>query len=74
VLRREIPNALPWVAASVAGWALGAFASQAILNALASRSEISQAISSLVISGITGLVAGAITGLALVWIVRQPER
>ena len=24
--------------------------------------------------GITGLVAGAITGLALIWIVRQPDR
>jgi hypothetical protein len=28
----------------------------------------------LVTVGITGLVAGAITALALIWIVRQPDR
>lgn len=74
VLRREIPNAIPWVLASVAGWALGSYTSQAVLNAFVTGDHVSQALSSAVISGITGLVAGAVTGLALVWIVRKPER
>lgn len=73
VLRREIPDVLPWVAASVAGWALGAYLSQVVLNVLTSGEAISQVASTALISGVTGLVAGAITGLALVWIVRHPE-
>jgi hypothetical protein len=74
VLRREIPNAIPWVLASVAGWALGSYTSQAVLNAFVTGDQISQALSSAVISAVTGLVAGAITGAVLVWIVRKPER
>lgn len=74
VLHREIPNVLPWVLASVAGWALGALAGQGLLNLIVPAGEpIPQALSTLVIVGMTGLVAGAITGLALVYIVRQPE-
>jgi hypothetical protein len=74
VLRREIPNALPWVIASMLGWALGAYLSQAVLSGLASGDGVNQTVSTLVVAGVTGLVAGAITGLALVWIVRQPDR
>jgi hypothetical protein len=74
VLRREIPNAWAWVLASIAGWALGAYLSQAVLTALAAGGEVSQLLSSTVTAAVTGLTAGAITGLALVWIVRQPER
>lgn len=74
VLRREIPNALPWVIASMAGWALGAYLGQGVLNSLGSGAGVSQVVSSAVVAGVTGLVAGAITGLALVWIVRQPDR
>jgi NhaP-type Na+/H+ or K+/H+ antiporter len=74
VLRREIPNALAWVAASMVGWALGGYLSEAVLSGLAGSAEVSQVVSSLVIAMVTGLVAGAITGLALVWIVRQPDR
>lgn len=74
VMRREMPSALPWIGASVAGWALGAYLSQLVVNLLASGGPIIPAVSSGVTSGITGLVAGALTGLALIWIVRQPER
>lgn len=73
VLRREVPQWLTWVLASVAGWALGSIASQAILNAVVTGEVIPQVVSTAVISGFTGLIAGAITGLALVWIVRRPE-
>jgi hypothetical protein len=73
VLRREIPNAVPWVLASILGWALGAYLSQAILNLIVNTDTVSQWVSTAVLSGLTGLIAGAITGLALVWIVRKPE-
>ena len=74
VLRREIPNVVPWLlAANVAGWALGAYLGPWILNLIVSGSTASQVLSTAVISASTGLIAGAITGLALVWIVRQPE-
>ena len=74
VLRREIPNALPWIIASMVGWALGGYLGQAVLTLVAGGGEVSQVVSSAVVAAVTGLVAGAITGLALVWIVRQPDR
>lgn len=74
VMRREIPSAIPWILASVLGWALGAYLSQLVVNLIAQSGPIIPAVSSAVTSGVTGLVAGAITGLALIWIVRQPER
>lgn len=79
VLRREIPHALVWVATSMIGWALGALVSQWIAYPMVAQAESAtsagtQILSSLLINGITGLIAGGITGLAFVWIVRQPER
>lgn len=73
VLRREIPHVLPWVAANVLGWALGAYLSRLVLTLFSSGGAISPVVSTSVISIVTGLVAGAVTGLALVWIVRKPE-
>jgi hypothetical protein len=52
---------------------LGAYLGRAALNIFAAGGEVSPVVSTAVISGVTGLVAGAITGLALVWIVRQPD-
>jgi len=74
VLRREIPNALSWVIASIFGWALGAYLSQVVLALFSDGSPIDPLVSTAVIVGVTGLVAGAITGLAFVRIVRQPDR
>jgi hypothetical protein len=74
LLRREIPSAVPWVLASVLGWAGGALLGQAMLNLVAPAGDISQALSTAIVAGVTGLTAGAITGLALVWIARQPDR
>jgi hypothetical protein len=74
ILHRKIPHVMPWVLASVAGWALGALSGQAVLNLLVPAGQpIPQAVSTFVIAGTTGLVAGAVTGLALVYIIRQPE-
>jgi hypothetical protein len=73
VLRREIPNALPWILANVIGWALGLGLNQIILNAIFGTEPSNPAAVSAVSAILIGLVAGAITGLAFVWIVRQPE-
>jgi hypothetical protein len=73
VMRREIPHAFVWVIATVAGWALGAYISTLVMNVLAKNGPIVPIVSFLVSSVVTALVAGAITGLALIWIVRQPE-
>jgi hypothetical protein len=74
VLRREIRKAAPWVVTNVIAWALGSYLGQLLLNLITKQDTISQGLSSAVISGVTGLVAGALTGAALVWTVRQPER
>ena len=72
VLRREIPQVLTWLAASALAWAVGYWASQAVLS-LFTDPLIPPVVSTTVIAVTSGLVAGAITGLALIWIVRNPE-
>jgi hypothetical protein len=74
LLRREVPDIIPWIVANVLGWGLAFYLSQIILNLLFSGQEISQAFSTAFIATLSGLIAGGITGAALVWIVRQPER
>jgi len=74
ILRREIPHVLPWIIANVLGWTLGFYLSQFALNLFFNDPALAPIISTSVISSISGLIAGAITGMALIWIVRQPER
>ena len=73
LLRREIPHLLVWMIASAIGWTAGFWASQAVLPLFYNGSLIPPAVSTTVIAVTSGLVAGAFTGLALVWIVRQPD-
>ncbi len=73
ILRREIPHIWSWILANVIGWTLGFYLGQLALNLFGNDPAIPPLASTSVISAISGLVAGAITGLALVWIVRQPE-
>lgn len=73
VLRREIPNILVWILANAFGWAVGFWASQAILPLFVTDPLVAPAVGTTVIAVTSGLVAGAITGLALIWIVRKPE-
>ena len=72
VLRREIPQVVTWILASSIAWAVGYWASQAVLS-LFTDPLIAPALGTTVIAVTSGLVAGAITGLALIWIVRKPE-
>lgn len=74
ILRREIPNVWMWVLANVVGWTTGFYLSQISLDLFFNGSPIDPLTSTSVLSGVSGLVAGAITGIALIWIVRQPER
>jgi hypothetical protein len=73
ILRREIPNVWMWILANVIGWTAGFFMSQFALEFFFNGPAIDPIASTSVISGVSGLVAGAITGIALVLIVRQPE-
>jgi hypothetical protein len=73
VLRREIPDILVWILANAFGWAAGFWASQAILPFFVTDPLIAPAVSTTVIAVTSGLIAGAITALALIWIVRKPE-
>jgi hypothetical protein len=74
ILRREIPNVWMWILANVIGWTAGFYASQFALDLLFNEPAIDPLASTSVLSGVSGLVAGAITGVALIWIVRKPER
>lgn len=74
ILRREIPHLWMWILANVIGWTAGFYLSQVALNAFFNDPAIPPITSTSFISVVTGLVAGAITGVALVLIVRQPER
>jgi len=74
ILRREIPHLVSWIVANVIGWTLGAFLSQLVASAFFQNSLPTTFTSVLVSVGITGLVAGAITSLAFIRIVRQPDQ
>lgn len=74
LLRREIPSVWSWILANVLGWTAGFYLSQVALEWFFNDPAINLVVSTSFVSVVTGLVAGAITGLALVWIVRQPER
>ena len=74
LLRREIPHLLVWIIASSIGWAVGFWASQAVLPLFFTGKLIAPAVSTTVIAVTSGLVAGAITGIALIWIVREPDK
>ena len=74
LLRREIPHVWMWVLANVVGWTAGFYLSQVALDLFFDGPTIAPIASTSVISGVSGLVAGAITGIALIWIVRKPER
>jgi hypothetical protein len=72
VLRREIPQVLTWLVASALAWAVGYWVSQAVLSVFTDP-LIDPVVGTAVIAITSGLVAGAITGVALIWIVRKPE-
>ena len=72
VLRREIPQVLTWLVASALAWAVGYWVSRAVLS-LFTNPMIEPVVGTTVIAVTSGLVAGAITGVALIWIVRKPE-
>lgn len=74
VLRREIPNGVVWILANTLAWAIGFWVSQWTLNLLFNDPVIPPLISTSVLAGVSGLVAGAISGAALVWIARQPDK
>jgi hypothetical protein len=74
LLRREIPHLLVWMLASAIGWAAGFWTSQAVLPLFQTGPTIPPAVSTTVIAVTSGLIAGAITGVALIWIVREPDR
>ena len=74
VLRREIPSALTWIVVNALAWAAGWSASQVALDLFFHDPVIEPVLSTSVIAGTSGLVAGAITGIALIWIARRPEK
>ncbi|MDX9993517.1 MAG: hypothetical protein RBS68_15855 [Anaerolineales bacterium] len=73
LLRREIPQIVPWLLANVLGWSLGFLLSLWVTNSLSAALAGSAFLASLLSLTLTGFVAGAVVGLALVWIVRKPE-
>lgn len=73
VLRREIPHVGTWILANVIAWTLGFSIGSAVELAIYSRAPLEPWLVSLIVQAISGLIAGAITGLALVWIVRKPD-
>jgi hypothetical protein len=74
ILRREIPNVWLWVLANVIGWTAGFYMSEIALDFFFDGPVINPIVSTSMLSGVSGLVAGAITGIALILIVRQPEQ
>jgi len=69
----KVESVLTWLVVNTLAWAAGLWASQAALTLFFQEPVIEPAVSTAVIAATSGLVAGGITGLALIWIARQPE-
>ena len=74
MLRREIPSLFTWIVINSFGWATGLWVSQMVLTVFFHDPVIDPVVSTSVIAGTSGLIAGAITGISLIWIARQPEK
>jgi hypothetical protein len=73
ILHHEVPHLFTWLVANVIGWTAGAYLSLLVAGAIFQKGAPTTVTSTLVIIGVTGLVAGAFTALALILIVRQPD-
>jgi hypothetical protein len=73
VLRREIPNLAAWIIANMIGWTVGFFLATLAEFFLYSNFRLEPWLISMIVRTLSGLVAGGIVGVALVWIVRKPE-
>ncbi len=74
ILQREVPHLALWILANVAGWTLGAYLSQLAAGIFFQHALPTTVTGVLVSVGVSGLVTGAITGVAFIIIVRQPDR
>ncbi len=74
ILQREVPRLGLWILGNVLGWTLGAYLSQVAVGVFFQHALPTTFTGVLVSVGVTGLVAGAITGVAFVLIFRQPDR
>lgn len=74
ILRREIPQIIPWIVANAVGWTLGLTLGQFAAATIVNLYRVPVWVSPLLSLSVSGLIAGAAVGLILVWIVRKPER
>lgn len=74
MLRREIPHLLTWAIANIIGWTIAGLIAQTAAGPLYLSLGLTPEIAAALIAGLTGLIAGAITGVAFIWIVSQPDR
>jgi hypothetical protein len=74
VLHREIPHIWLWILANIVGWTLGGLLSMLAIAGLFGENPGNAMLLTIVNMAVTGLVAGLITGIALVIIVRQPDQ
>ena len=74
VLRREIPHLWVWVVANMIAWTLAAYVSQVVAGSVFITTKTTLVTSTLLTVGVTGLVGGAITAIALIWLVRKPDQ
>jgi hypothetical protein len=74
VLRRYLLQAGWWVAASVAGWALGLAVVFGVLAIAGARVSVAAPVAiALLIGALAGAVVGAVTGTMLLWLLRHPR-
>jgi hypothetical protein len=73
VLRREIPNLAIWIIANMIGWTVGFFLATLVELFIYNNYRLEPWLISMIVRTLGGLIAGGIVGVALVWIVREPE-
>ncbi len=85
VLRRHVRRAGWWVLANIAGWVIGnqwgiyiwayaiSFTVGIVFNPGRDPASMASLVSTIAYPAAIGVIAGSITGIALVWLLRQPH-
>jgi hypothetical protein len=71
VIRNQVRYGIWWIFANAIAWSLGLPVAYLGMGAIEQKSSIQIALTTVATGGIMGVVIGSITGIALIWLLRQ---
>jgi hypothetical protein len=71
VIRKQIRYGIWWIFANAIAWSLGLLIAYFGVGAIAEKSSIQTALTTVATGAIMGVAIGSITGIALIWLLKQ---